>query len=248
MTAIMQMLLSGTASAPAGPPLANLVGWWDASVTASLTLSGSDVTSIADQSGNGKTLTAVGGGSPTYSATGFNSKPGLTFSQSGTTKALHVSSFPMGTGNTATIFFVGTRAGASSSYVRYISYVGSGQSDDWQNAGSFAVSGVGSNVNQIMWQRNSSNVAGSISSGNRIVIATVASSGAMTLYVDGSSVATVTIAGNWISNGVLDICREASSAFAYADTTLAEWGISTDFTNSTGVTTLYNSLKTKWGL
>ena len=50
---------------------ANLWMWYDASVSASLTLSGSNVTAWADQSSNSNNA-GVGGGSPTYSSTGWD--------------------------------------------------------------------------------------------------------------------------------------------------------------------------------
>jgi hypothetical protein len=53
--------------------------WLDAADSATLTLSGSSVTAWADKSGNGRN--AVGTTSnPTYNATGFNSRPTVTFS------------------------------------------------------------------------------------------------------------------------------------------------------------------------
>src|SRR6266404_5464409 len=45
--------------------LTNVIGAWDSNVFASLTLSGSTVTGIADQSGTGNNLTAAGGGAVT---------------------------------------------------------------------------------------------------------------------------------------------------------------------------------------
>jgi hypothetical protein len=53
--------------------------WLDAADATTLTLSGSNVTAWADKSGNGRN--AVGTSSnPTYNATGFNSRPTVTFS------------------------------------------------------------------------------------------------------------------------------------------------------------------------
>jgi len=54
--------------------------WLDAADSSTLTLSGSSVTSWSDKSGNGNT--ATGSGSPGYSATALNSRPGITFNGS----------------------------------------------------------------------------------------------------------------------------------------------------------------------
>jgi hypothetical protein len=63
--------------APVSVP--GLALWLDAADTTTLTLSGSSVTAWADKSGNGRN--AVGTTSnPTYNATGFNSRPTVTFS------------------------------------------------------------------------------------------------------------------------------------------------------------------------
>jgi hypothetical protein len=63
--------------APVSVP--GLALWLDAADTTTLTLSGSNVTAWADKSGNGRN--AVGTTSnPTYNATGFNSRPTVTFS------------------------------------------------------------------------------------------------------------------------------------------------------------------------
>jgi hypothetical protein len=59
--------------------VSGLALWLDAADTTTLTLSGSNVTAWADKSGNGRN--AVGTTSnPTYNATGFNSRPTVTFS------------------------------------------------------------------------------------------------------------------------------------------------------------------------
>jgi hypothetical protein len=91
-----------------GPPVSGLIGWWDCRVAASLTLSGSNVVSVADLSGGGQTIAAVGSANSTYSATGFDggTKPGIEFS--GNAALETASGFPMGTGNTMTAWFIGT--------------------------------------------------------------------------------------------------------------------------------------------
>jgi hypothetical protein len=61
------------------PVTSNLYSFYDASVTSSMTISGSNVTQWRDISGNGVNLESLTASQPTYSSTGFNSKPGISF-------------------------------------------------------------------------------------------------------------------------------------------------------------------------
>lgn len=65
-------------------PTANLALWLNAG--AGLTLSGTDVTTWADQSGNGKDATASGTATPTYQSSGINGMPAISFN--GTTNRM----------------------------------------------------------------------------------------------------------------------------------------------------------------
>jgi len=66
------------------PPTDNLALWLNAS--AGLTLSGTDVSTWADQSGNGKDATASGTARPTYQSSGINGMPAISFN--GTTNRM----------------------------------------------------------------------------------------------------------------------------------------------------------------
>jgi hypothetical protein len=59
--------------------IGSLVAWWDAEVPSSLTLSGSAVTAWRDVVGGAVVSQAFGAACPTYSATSYNGRPGLTF-------------------------------------------------------------------------------------------------------------------------------------------------------------------------
>jgi hypothetical protein len=230
-----------------GPPPGTWIGLWDASVTSSLALSGSDVSTWADQSGNGNTMT-WSLKHPTYSAAGFNTSfPAVSTDATGTSSSLSASSFPMGTGNTMTAFVVSTMGTATSqSDARWLSYFGTGTSSDFGAAGSWCIN----RTSGIQFTRNGGSVTGSASAdpAPHVFIVTVDSSGVMTLYVDGISAGTITRSGNWISGGALCIGTRAPGVGSYITAPFAHVGVSTLFTNSTDVATLYNFLKTKWGL
>jgi hypothetical protein len=82
------------------PPTNNLALWLNAS--AGLTLSGTDVSTWADQSGNGKDATASGTARPTYQSSGINGMPAISFN--GTTNRMTGSAVL--TARPATIFAV----------------------------------------------------------------------------------------------------------------------------------------------
>lgn len=101
---------------------ADLIGWWDASNTGSLTLSGADVTQWSDLSGNGEHVTQSNTGRyPQYSATGFDSAyPGLTFSDD----YLICNSFACVSDNTITAVAVATMTSGAASSGRLVGYTG----------------------------------------------------------------------------------------------------------------------------
>src|SRR5258706_741130 len=113
---------------------------WDASNCPSLTLSGPDILSVADGSGGGNTMTPAGTGhKPQYNATGFNSRPAMVFTATDL-GAFEAASFPIGTGNTLTVWYVGTLANnASQPFGRFMSYTKPAAAADFDNVGLFAL-------------------------------------------------------------------------------------------------------------
>lgn len=250
------LAVGGRPKAATTPPtiLTGIVGWWDASVTASLNLTGANVNSIADQSASARTLSKSGNNFPLYSATGFNtSYPAIT-TVSTSQSSLQGSSIPLGTGNTLTLWYVGTLlnfANGSYSDARLFSYRSTGGPNDYDNAGSFLLYSNSGSLTNIRFHRNgvtllSSAVAAS-PAGHRIII-TVNSSGGITMYIDGVSVGTATSAGNWANNGDFCIGAQAAQVTQYGSWTFGEAGIATGFADATAVAALDNYLANKWGL
>jgi hypothetical protein len=108
--------------------------WLDASATSSLVLSDSSVTTWNDQSGYARNTTLSIGSTPTYSATGFNSKPGVLFA-SGTALTC---SIPSTTFSSAmTIFVVFQKTGTANTYETLVTRSASTQGapfEMWMNA------------------------------------------------------------------------------------------------------------------
>lgn len=254
-----QALLMANTALAALPGVSGLIGWWDTSLTASLNLTGATVNSIADRSGYGQTM--VGNthdfGSPTYSATGFNtSYPGILIDTAVGSALETALGFPMGTGNTLTFFFVGTNMGATAnSDARYLSYCedNSGTKDATSD-GSWCYTMVGATRTDTNFRRNAgvhSPTTVAITNANHVVIVTVDATGAVTVYIDGvANSAQTGNSGNWVNGGALAVGNESFhfNSSHYGTLTASEWGVATGFSDATGVATLYSALKTKWGL
>ena len=236
--------------------LTGLIGWWDASVLPSLSLTGADINSVADQSGGGRTMSWTGFVKPTYSATGFNStKPAILVANG--SALISALGFPMGTGNTLTAWHVGTMCNSSGSDpdARAMTYFALGASTDFDNVGSWAVYRNGSTTQVASFIRNL-NIASTAATVTAYpaphrFIYTINSSGAMTLYIDGVSRATATAAGNWISGGILHIGNYAVAGGGggrFWSGQIAEAGVATGFSDATVVAQLDTYLKDKWGL
>jgi hypothetical protein len=238
-----------------GPlPLTGMIAWWDASVFDSLTLHNSgastEVLSMVDQTGNGNLLGRGFSGDPQYQSVAINSsKPGLVYPGS-SQESLKVDGFPMGTGNTLTVFAVATMNSAfGTNDARLVAYVSG--SHDYNNAGSFAIKRDGA-TNNIYMERNNIKT-GAIAFGTttlRRVIVTVASDGTMTVYIDGVASSTGSSPGNWVSGGHLVVgggyITDAWMFAGYWGGEIGEVGISSAFADAATVATLDAYLLAKW--
>jgi hypothetical protein len=226
------------------PPGTGWIGLWDASVLAGLTLSGSNITAVADQSGTGNDMGPYST-APTYNATGFNtSYPAMIFASS---TGLKKSSFAFGTGNTLTVFFVGTMNSGTTAFGRAISYFAGGANDADNNA-SFLLSRDNTN-NGVTLYRNGNQAIRAMTTGTpHRVIATISSSGVETIYVDGVATTGATLNAAFGASGTLAIGLAAFGITSAWDGAISDVGIATVFTNSTDVASLDSYLQTKWGL
>ena len=230
------------------PELTGVIGWWDASVFASLNLTGSIINTVADQSGNSNDLGAFGSNArPTYSPTGFNGKPAMLFSAT-SHSALSCSHFGMGAGDTLTIWVVGARVN-NDQFGRAMSYTAPGASHDYDHVGSWACSFA--NVSRSIHLERNNQITPDSSIVNQNVparwIGTIDPSGNMKVYTDGVGTSTTSSPGNWVTDGDLTL-GVGKLVAAFWDGTIAECGVSTDFYDATAVAALDDYLKVKWGL
>lgn len=238
----------GPITAPFTPAsLTGLIGWWDMSASANYTISGTQVVSMVDKSGAGNTL---GDGStaqkPTYNATLLNGRPSLQCD--GTVTHIDNTAFPIGTGNTLTVFGVAILSATCGNYGRLIGYGPPGFFDNNNNSSWCFLRS--STVAQMFFNRNVTGtpvINTSYTTPHRF-IATVNSSGVMTVYIDGVASSTATLSANWITGGTLSVGGNVGSTAAKWASAISEIGVATGFTNATDVTSLDNYLKTKWGL
>ena len=240
-------VMSGAGFSPRN--LNGLLGWWDASVTASLSLSGSTILTIADQSGGGNTMGQFSANAePIYNATGLNSRPSMMFTAS-LGHALESSGlFNLGTGNTLTLFAVAFMNSAAQSFARLISYTAGGQSHDYDNAGSFTLTRSSTSNAMVLSRASGATGAAAVSLSTPFrIIVTITSGGVTTIYINGVSAASGTIAGNFISGGRLNFGVGHLDAGTW-DGAISEIGVATGFTGSVDVASLDSYLQNKWGL
>jgi hypothetical protein len=222
--------------------LTGLIMWLDPTVTASLTLSGALVTDFADQSGAGNNAINHSGASrASYSATSLNGHPGVTYAGS----FLNNSAFPMGTGNTLTVFAVYTLENIASGSARLINYAAPGFTDQ-NSVHSWVIARSGSTANPRMFRNGTESVPsnGSYTTPHRI-IATIDGSGVITTYIDNVAAASATLNGNWTTAGLMSIGTDGTSNW---NGVVGDIGIATGFTSSGNVALLDTYLKNKYGL
>jgi hypothetical protein len=130
---------AASSTATCASVLPGLVLNLDASKSASVHLSGSNVTQWDDQSGSGNNVVqATGARQQTYSATGFNgTKPGVT-AVAANAQFLQNTAFPLNT-TTMSIFIVLTFTGSDPLNSGLVSFVAAGQADDFGNSQSFGM-------------------------------------------------------------------------------------------------------------
>ncbi len=133
-------LLQSVTMRPTGPhagggfsptDIANLLGWWKADTG----VTGSPVTAVADQSGNGFNLGNTG--TVPFNATGFNGFPAFDYAVANNA-ALSVSSFDLGTSNLVSVFVVGQMKTGTASSGGLVCY-GVGATNDYDTAGNAAL-------------------------------------------------------------------------------------------------------------
>jgi len=250
----LPVTFSTVADYPAPPftptSLVGLTGWWDASATASLTLTGSRIDAVADRSGGVNHVTGHGALTtyPTYDATGFNTRPGIMYAGGSFQAMATNAAFPMGTGNTLTAFLAMNMTAGSSSVARLLSYLALGATHDYDNVGSWLISRT-SGASSVQMVRSNVTTNMPITFNTPFdVIYTVNAAGAMIIYLNGVASGTVTQAGNWVTGGTVALGAGVVDAGQHLAGAIGECGIATGYSDAATVAKLHTYLKNKWGL
>lgn len=246
---------AGTPPTSPATILTGLIGWWDASATSSLSLTGSTVNSIADLSGNGKTLARMDPPTPTrnlptYNATGLNSRPSLMFA-SASQQIIGCGQFPLGSSD-MTAFGVCQMSSTAPNSARIFSYTGGlGTGRDFNDIKGFCLARDGIS-NGLAYFRNSVTfaAAGMTTGVPHRVILTINSVGVKSIYIDGVLTTTTGTGGAFGINGwfALGSTENTADMAATWEGAIAEAGITTGYIDATKAAELDTYLKNKWGL
>ena len=234
--------VSATPAAPAGPAgIPNLVLWWDPSVAANRTMSGSNIVGLAANAGFGPTLVPQGAG-PTLGSTNSLGTVELTQSsgqwlQGALGATLTASSWT---------FFQVYRCDDTVTFCRAFS-LQSAASQDWNNVDSVALcSKETSKVPGL--SRNSASVAPATTFVTAWhVVVTTCNAGAITIYVDGNQVGTGTVTSSAINATRVGYGGQGGAGGSDSwQGALAETGFYSRVLTSTERDFLTNYLLTRW--
>jgi hypothetical protein len=168
-----------------------LVSWWDASDASTITLNGSGVSSWANKvAGAPAAAQGTAANQPTYSATGRNGRPALTFDGTNDVLTFTPTGFPSGSGQAVTVVAVGWINGSTASITMF-SY-GAASNDQAMQVSQLT---TGTVVRAGTFGRDSTTAA-VWSNLDRIVVASVPSgAGATTVRIDGASTVSSSTSG-----------------------------------------------------
>lgn len=153
--------------------------WFDAANSATITLSGSDITQVADQSSNNRHLTPATALNPTYASSGINGLGSIVFGSGTDPLITPAFSSPAGADG-ITVCFVATRTGAPVSYT--VSFCKGAVNAEW----SLVMASNGT----LYWRNTVSQTAegptGSIVTGTPLLWSGVMSNAAIKQFINGS--------------------------------------------------------------
>ncbi len=210
----------GTAAAGATfPTLTNLIGRWNA-LPANVTQSGT-VTAAVNLANPGTNNLSNNATVPYNATSAYNSKPAFDFAAANSA-CLKTASFPIGTANNVSVFFVGRMTGSTAAYGRAMAY-GVGAVNDFNGAGSAAFITRDATNNGITTFSNVYNQpspgAFSISLNTNYRIGLVINgggSGLVELFRNNSSLGTASVPLNFSNNGTFIIGNEYNSGVGTA--------------------------------
>lgn len=241
----------GTVSAPSWSPTdmgADLLGWYDAQDSGSLTLSGSDVTQWNDKSGNSMHLTqGTAGRYPQYSATSFNSSyPGLTFSDD----YMEKSSYGLTSGAVCAAFIVCTMTTNCDTYGRAVTYGNYPTAADYDTSGNGVFILRDNTTNAVTaYTTGASRSSKGVSLSTPMWVGSVFDGTNHTMYVDNVAASSSAFSGAFTNSRILRVGTSlaVSASTEYWDGVISEVIITkatVDSTLLTNIDTYFN----RWGI
>jgi len=249
-----------------------LLDWWDPTVLASLSLSGTDINSITSVTGLSTVLSWVGFNKPKYSATVLNGFPAMDLLS--VTVAGYVQSsigYAMGTGNSLTCWCVMRQDNPTNHFgsanARLLSYSPPG-GDDHSVGGGWGLSQPGvvtpqqSNGHMSMeWSSDGLSAFPAVVGGLFYrYIMTMDALGNQVLYINGVMAEVVGYVdtvppgtrtkapSNWVSGGTIAIGGSSFNVNHFWDGVLGEVGLATTCSGITTIASLDAYLKAKYSL
>ena len=226
---------------------ADLVAWYDAHT--GVTAPGGTLTGWADQSGNGRNISSINGVAPTYSATGFNSRPGITMLSATLISGgnyINGGTYNIGGGNSVSLFFVGNITNAAAND-RVAAYFDPTSGNDYADPNGFLFpnSSAANTINA--YQNSTPFNAMTVTDGTNARFGMVINSTTGTLYLNGASQSTTSISSTTFgtSSSTLFIGGRGNqtAGFTAAEVVFVKAGAT-----GTQVTNLDNWFKSNWGL
>jgi hypothetical protein len=225
---------------------ANLVAWYNANNGVSQ--SSGNVSAWTDQSGNGHNLSNTGTGNMTFSATGFNSQPGITIAATG--NSLTSPQFNINT-PALSAFMVVETPGSFVGDARWLSYQNSGENDFSATDAILLFASFGTGGFESIQDSVTVNDAIAVSTNARCAL-TYSSGGMLTPYLNNVAGAPQAGVANTIGSATglfyLGFNPTGGGSNAQAGLVIAEIVIANIVANSTQLTALDNYFRSKWGL
>lgn len=201
-----------------------------------------------DQSGNGDDATqATAANQPAYVASGINSKPSLSFTAT-SSQSLKTATDAVSIGGTVlSCFAVAYMNSGTDTYGRLVSFLASGQTNDYDNAGSAPV--ILRNVGSQVWGAYRNNIGlfdgGSLTYGTALSMASIWDGTNHTNYANGTGGTAEASSGTWGSTGTVRIGTDpAATDWDGQCAEIILWAVD----QTASVSGIYGNHSTYWGV
>jgi hypothetical protein len=199
------------------------------------------VTTWADQSANHRDLTASGT-APTFSSTGFNSKPGITATNN--TSSLKSAAFNIAS-TTVAFFLVGNFPTGTGSNARMLAYY---TGTDFSDVNSILAFDNGSSGNVDCYHASNQSGILAVTAGANVRLGNTYNAGTVNLYLNNGAPVAGSVGSNTLGSASTVFALITTSSPGLSGSVIAESVMVNIVPSSGQLTSLDNYFKTKWGL